>query len=136
MSIETQPSTEEVMTEFEGTLRGSLLLPDDEGYDDARTVWNAMVDEQPALVVQCAGTADVMGAVDFAREHGYPLSVKSGGHNIAGRAVADDALTVDLSGMDGIRVDPDARKTRVEPGATLADVDHETQAFGLGTPLG
>ncbi|RDZ48624.1 hypothetical protein C5B86_03925 [Haloferax sp. Atlit-19N] len=136
MSLETQPPTDEAIDKFAGTLRGSLLRPDDEGYDEARTVWNGMIDKHPTLIVQCAGTADVIGAVDFARENDYPISVKGGGHNIAGRAVADDALMVDLSAMDAVRVDPASKTARVEPGVVLNELDHETQVFGLATPAG
>jgi len=122
--------------EWAATLRGTLLQPDDDGYDEARTVWNATVDERPALVVRSAGVADVINAVGFAKEHDYPISVKGGGHNIAGRAVKDEALMVDLSPMDSVRVDPAAKTARVEPGVVLNEFDHETQAFGLATPVG
>ncbi|MEF8861890.1 MAG: FAD-binding oxidoreductase [Haloarculaceae archaeon] len=136
MSIKTPKKVNKYIAEFAGTLRGSLLRPDDEGYDEARTVWNATVDEHPALIVQCAGTADVISAVAFAKERDFPISVKGGGHNIAGRAVADDALMIDLSPMNAIRVDPDAKTARVEPGVVLNELDHETQAFDLATPVG
>ena len=95
-----------------------------------------MIDRHPALVVQCAGPADVAEAVRFVREHGLTISLKGGGHNIAGRAVADDCLMIDLSAMDSVRVDPEARTARVEPGVVLNEFDHETQAFGLATPVG
>jgi len=138
MASETQarPPAEDAVTDFADSLRGTLLRPDEEGYDEARTVWNGMIDERPILVVRCAGTADVISAVSFAREHDLPMSVKGGGHNIAGRAVEDDALLIDLSAMDAIRVDPDAKTARVEPGVVLNELDHETQAFGLATPAG
>ena len=136
MSLETSIRDEEALDEFSETLRGSLVRPDDEGYDEARTVWNAMIDERPAVIVRCAGVADVISAVRFAREHDLPISVKGGGHNIAGRAVADDALTIDLSPMKSVRVDPDAKTARVEPGVVLSELDHETQQFGLATPVG
>ena len=136
MSLETPVSNDEAVEEFGASLRGRLLGPDDEGYDEARTVWNGMIDNHPALVARCAGAADVIDAVTFAREQGVDLSVKGGGHNIAGRAVADDALLIDLSGMDSVRVDPDARTARVEPGVVLNELDHETQAFGTATPAG
>jgi FAD/FMN-containing dehydrogenase len=127
---------DETVAEFEGTLRGTLLQPEEEGYDEARSVWNAMIDRRPALIVQCAGTADIIGAVDFAKEHDIPISVKGAGHNVAGRAVEDDALMIDLSPMNAVRVDPDAKTARVEPGVVLNELDHETQEFGLATPLG
>ena len=117
-------------------LRGPLLFPGDDGYDTARTVWNAMIDRRPALAVHCAGVNDIKRAVDFARAHGLLTSVKGGGHNIAGSAVCDGGLLIDLSGMRSVRVDPEARVAHVEPGATLGDFDSEAQAFGLATPLG
>ena len=127
---------ESSIEQFSERIRGAVLRPDDEGYDEARSVWNGMVDRYPAAVVRCAGAADVMAAVDFARERDLPLAVKGGGHNVAGKAVCDDGLVVDLSPMDGVRVDPGARTARVGAGATWADVDHETQAFGLATTGG
>ncbi len=117
-------------------LRGPLLLPGEGGYDEARTVWNAMIDRRPALVVPCAEVKDVQQAVDFARTHGLLTSVKGGGHNIAGSAVCDGGMLIDLSGMRSVRIDPGARVAHVEPGATLADFDAEAQAFGLATPVG
>jgi FAD/FMN-containing dehydrogenase len=117
-------------------LRGHLLQAGDDGYDAARTIWNAMVDKRPALIVRCRGAADVMRAVSFAREHDLLLAVKGGGHNIAGSALCDGGMVVDLSLMRAVRVDPLARRAWVEGGATLADFDHEAQAFGLATPLG
>ena len=119
---------------FESTLRGELVRPEDAEYDDARVVWNGVIDRSPALVVRCAGVADVQRAVGFARETELPLSVRGGGHNVAGTAVCDDGLVVDCSAMTAVRVDPVARTAWVESGATWADVDHETQAFGLATP--
>ncbi len=122
--------------EFRATLRGQLLQPSDAGYDEARTIWNAMIDRRPAVIVRCAGTADVLASVAFARNHGLPLAVRGGGHNIAGSALCDDGLVVDLSAMKSVRIDPDRRRAYVEGGATLRDFDHEAQAFGLATPLG
>src|SRR5512134_1999268 len=117
-------------------LRGTMLFPGDDGYDASRTVWNAMIDRKPALSVRCAGVNDIKRTVDFARAHGLLISVKGGGHNIAGSAVCDGGLLIDLSGMRSVRVDPEARVAHVEPGATLGDFDAEAQAFGLATPLG
>jgi FAD/FMN-containing dehydrogenase len=117
-------------------LRGTLCLPGEPGYDDARTIWNAMVDRRPAAIVRAAGTADVVHAVGFARQHGLPLAVRGGGHNIAGNAVCDGGLMLDLSPMKSVRVDRAARTARVEPGVTLAEFDREAQAFGLATPTG
>src|SRR6056297_328788 len=133
----TSPTVDEVtVAELREQFRGTVLEPGDEKYDDARAVWNGMIDRRPAVVAQCAGVADVMAAVDFGRENEMLVAVKGGGHHIAGDAVCDDGLVVDLSEMRSVRVDPDARTARVEPGATLADFDHEAQAFGLATPLG
>jgi FAD/FMN-containing dehydrogenase len=114
-------------------LRGPLLSPSDDGYDAARTVWNGMIDRRPALIARCAGAADVIAAVTFAREHHLLLAIKGGGHNVAGKAVCDDGLLLDLSLMKGIRVDPVAQTVRAEPGLTWGEVDAEAQAFGLAT---
>lgn len=122
--------------EFKTHLRGTLLRPGDEHYDRARQLWNGMIDRHPALIVQCAGVADVIEAVNFARDNDLTVAVRGAGHNIAGKAVCDDGLVIDLSPMKGVRVDPGTKTARVEPGATLGDFDHEAQAFGLATPLG
>jgi FAD/FMN-containing dehydrogenase len=117
-------------------MRGPVILPEDPEYDDARRIWNAMIDKRPGAIARCSGVADVMHAVRVAKDEDLLVSVRSGGHNIAGNAVCDGGLTIDLSGMKSVRVDPDARLAYVEPGATLGDVDHEAQAFGLATSLG
>jgi FAD/FMN-containing dehydrogenase len=126
----------EALVAFRAQLRGDALQPQDPRFDVARTIWNAMIDRRPALIAQCAGAADVMRSVVFAREQGLPVSVKGGGHNIAGSAVCDDGMMIDLSGMKSVHVNPEKRRAYVGPGATLADFDHEAQAFGLATPLG
>ena len=118
------------------SLRGSLLLRDAPGYDEARTIWNAMIDKRPGMIVRCAGPADVRSAVDFARENGLALAVRGGGHNIAGSALVNDGLVIDLSPMRSVQVAPHTRRAWVEGGALLRDVDHEAQAYGLATPLG
>jgi len=120
--------------QFDAELHGDLIRPDDPAYDDARAVWNGMIDKRPALIARCAGVADVISAVEFAGETDLPVAVRGGGHNVAGTAVCDDGLVIDLSEMTGVRVDPEARTAWVQAGATWADVDHETQAFGLATP--
>jgi FAD/FMN-containing dehydrogenase len=125
-----------VVEDFRTTLRGPLLRPGEPGYDAARSIWNAMIERRPALIARCAGTADVLACVAFARDHGLELAVRAGGHNIAGNALCDDGLVIDLTGMRAVHVDPEARRARVEGGATLADFDHEAQAFGLAAPLG
>jgi FAD/FMN-containing dehydrogenase len=117
-------------------VRGAVVRPGDPSYDEARAVWNGVIDRYPALVVRCRGAADVLASVRFARENGLRVTVRGGGHNVAGQGVCDDCLVVDLSEMRSVRVDPRARTARVEGGATWADVDHETQAFGLATPGG
>ena len=121
---------------FRERFRGDVLQEGDVGYDEARTVWNAMIDRKPGIIARPTGTADVVTAVDFARENGVLVAVKGGGHNIAGNAVCEDGLMIDLSEMDNVRVDPTNRTARVGPGATLGDMDHETQEFGLAAPGG
>ncbi|WP_011581784.1 MULTISPECIES: FAD-binding oxidoreductase [Chelativorans] len=117
-------------------LRGIALTPADAGYEEPRTIWNAMIDRRPGLIIRCAGAADVVSAVRFARENNLLVAVRGGGHNIAGNAVCDGGLLIDLSPMKSVRVDAALRRAWVEPGATLADVDKETQAFGLVVPSG
>lgn len=119
-----------------GALRGVLMPPDGDGYDEARTIWNAMIDRRPGAIVRCAGAADVIRAVNFARDHDLLVSVHGGGHNIAGNAVCDSGLMIDLSPMKSVHVDPQGHTVRVEPGVTLGELDNETQAFGLATPVG
>ena len=126
----------EAVDALKGRLRGSVLAAGDPGYDDARSIWNAMIDRRPALIARCLGVADVVAAVAFARERGLPLSVKGGGHNIAGLAVCDDALLLDMSAMRGVLVDPAARVARAQAGCLLGDVDRETQLHGLAAILG
>jgi len=121
---------------FRAQVRGAVCLPGEPGYEKSRTVWNAMIDRRPGLVVCASGAADVIEAVNLAREHGLLLAVRGGGHNIAGHAVCDHGLMLDLSAMKSVRVDPASRTARVEPGVTLGEFDREAQAFGLATPLG
>jgi len=117
-------------------LRGELLLPGGAGYDEARRVWNAMIDRRPAAIARCLGTADVLATVAFARDEGLPLSIRGGGHNIAGLAVCEGGLTLDLSRMRGVWVDPQRREAHAQPGCLLGDVDRETQVHGLAAVLG
>jgi FAD/FMN-containing dehydrogenase len=121
---------------LQADVRGKVLDPSMSGYDEARTVWNAMIDRRPAVIVRCAGASDVMQAVRFAAANQLLVAVRGGGHNIAGNAVCDGGLVIDLSQMKSVRVDPVAQRAWVEPGATLADLDRETQAFGLAVPTG
>ena len=118
------------------SFRGTVLCPGDDGYDEARKVWNGMIDKKPALIARCAGVADVIASVNFARENSLLMSVRGGGHNAAGSAVCNGGLMLDLAGMKGIRVDLEGLTVRAEPGVLLADLDHETQAFGLAAPAG
>jgi len=117
-------------------VRGPVLLPGGAGYEEARTVWNAMIDRRPAIVVRCLGTGDVIAGVRFAREHDLLLCLKGGGHNIAGLATADSALMLDMSLMRGVWVDPDRRVAHAQAGCLLGDVDRETQVHGLAAVLG
>jgi FAD/FMN-containing dehydrogenase len=126
----------EAVQAFAAGLRGGCLSPGDAGYDAARRVWNGMIDRRPGLIARCAGAADVIDAVRFARAHDLLLAVRGGGHNVAGTAVCDGGLMLDLSPMRGVRVDPDGRRAWVQGGATWGDVDRETQAFGLAAPGG
>ena len=119
-----------------GALHGRLLAPASPGYDDARVIWNAMIDRRPGLIARCADAEDVATAVRFAREHSLLTSIRGGGHNIAGNAVADNGFMIDLSAMRGVQVDATRRIARVDAGATLGDFDRAAQAYGLATPLG
>jgi FAD/FMN-containing dehydrogenase len=124
------------LTYLHDALRGDLITPEDPRYEEARKVWNGLIDRRPGLIVRCAGVADVITAVTFAREHDLFVAARGGGHNVAGHAVPDGGLMIDLSRMWGVRVDPGRRTVRVEGGATLGDIDHETQTFGLAVPIG
>jgi FAD/FMN-containing dehydrogenases len=126
----------DVLLALKGGLRGRMLTKDEDGYDTARSIWNGMVDRSPGLIVRCQGASDVIQAVNFAREHDLIVAVRGGGHNIAGNAVCDGGLMIDLSSMNFVRVDPAAKRAWIGPGATLGDVDRETQAFGLALPTG
>lgn len=118
------------------SVQGEVIVPGDASYDTARQVWNAMIDRRPAVIVRCAGVPDVRHVIAYAREHDLELSIRGGGHNIAGSAVCDGGVVIDLSRMTDVDVDADQRRASVQPGATLAHVDAATQAHGLATPLG
>ena len=135
-TTERVETAEAVVKDLKGRIRGPLLRPGDPGFDEARSVWNAMIDRRPALIVRCLGTADVIAGVNAAREHGLPLSIKGGGHNIAGLAVCEGGLMLDMSLMRGVWVDPPARIARAQAGCLLGDVDAETQVHGLAAVLG
>jgi FAD/FMN-containing dehydrogenase len=133
----TEPKIDvEAVQAFAMQVRGPVLAPGDAGYDEARTIWNGLIDRRPALIVQCTGAADVVDAVNFARDNGLVLSIKAGGHNVAGNAINDGGLVIDLSQMRGVHVDPKSKVVRVQGGATLGDMDRETQLFGLAVPAG
>ena len=127
---------DQALTDFGHSLRGSLLLPSDPAYDQARKVWNGMTDKHPALIVQCQGTADVVTAVNFARANDLLVAVRGGGHSIAGHSVCENGLMIDLSRMNHVRVDPLTQTARAGGGAKWIDFDHETQAYGLATTGG
>ncbi|MGA7949176.1 MAG: FAD-binding oxidoreductase [Thiobacillaceae bacterium] len=126
----------EALATLKMRLKGLMLLPDDPGYEESRTVWNAMIDKKPAIVVRCLGTADVLACMQFAQEHDTLLCIKGGGHNIAGLATADGALMLDMSLMRGVWVDPLHKVVHAQAGCLLSDVDRETQLHGLATVLG
>ena len=116
--------------------RGDVIVPDHHDYDDARAVWNGTVDRRPRLIARCSGTADVAAAVRFARDRDLEIAVRGGGHNVAGTAVCDGGIVIDLSAMRAVSVDPVERTALVQGGALWGDVDHETQAHGLATTGG
>jgi FAD/FMN-containing dehydrogenase len=122
--------------ELKGGFQGEVLLPSDGAYDSARKIWNAMIDKRPAVIARCATTSDVVRGVNFARDNGLVLAVRGGGHHIAGNALCDDGLVIDLSRMKAARVDPARRRVTIEGGATLGDLDAATQVHGLATPVG
>jgi FAD/FMN-containing dehydrogenase len=126
----------DILTALRSELYGSLCLPNDAGYDEARTIWNAMIDRRPGAVVRCRVASDVISAVRLARDNSLLVAVRGGGHNIAGNAVCEGGLLIDLSPMRSIRIDPKVRTARIEPGVTLGEFDKDAQAFGLATPLG
>jgi FAD/FMN-containing dehydrogenase len=136
MSEQVVASRPSVAEYLKGRVRGAVLLPGEQEFDEARSVWNAMIDRTPALIVRSTGVADVVACVEAARALHLELSIKGGGHNIAGLAVRDGALTLDMSLMRGVWVDPERRVVRVQAGCLLSDVDRETQVHGLATVLG
>jgi FAD/FMN-containing dehydrogenase len=126
----------ELLESLKQQVRGKVLTQESGEYNAARAVWNAMIDKKPALIIQCAGAADVIAAVNFARTKKLFLAIRGGGHNIAGHGVCDGGVVIDLSPMKSVHVDPKSMTARVEPGVTLGEFDRETQAFGLATPVG
>jgi FAD/FMN-containing dehydrogenase len=128
--------TEQTVASLQQRLRGRLIQPTDADYDAARALYNGMIDKKPRLIVRCANVADVIAAVNFAREEGLLLAIRGGGHNGPGLGSCDNGLVIDLSAMKSVRVDPNTRTVRVDPGCTSGDVDHATHAFGLAVPFG
>ncbi len=126
----------EAIEQLRSSVRGTVITPDDPGFDEARTVYNAMIDKKPALVVQAVDVADVIAGVKFAGEHDLPICVRGGGHNAAGLGTCDDGIVIDLGRMNAVRVNPKTQRVVVEGGATWGDVDHATQPFGLAVPAG
>jgi len=136
MSVDVGGIASFVRQELGPGLRGEVVCPGDRGYDTARAVFNGMIDRRPLAVIRSVDASDVVRCIEFARLHGLPLSVRGGGHSVAGNAVRDGAVMLDLSGMKAVRVDPKTRTVRAEPGLTLGEFDRATQAFGLATTLG
>ncbi|MGB8621945.1 MAG: FAD-binding oxidoreductase [Paracoccaceae bacterium] len=128
--------SDDTLAALKAGLRGLAVMSGEDGYDEARTIWNGMIDRHPGLVVRALGTSDIQAAVNFARDNGVLMAVRAGGHQIAGHAVADDALLLDLSQMRSVHVDPAARTARVGAGCLLSDVDKETQLHALALPVG
>ncbi len=122
--------------QFKGKIKGRTVLPEDSDYNDIRKIWNAMIDRRPAVIVRCGGAEDVQQAIAFAKENRLDLTVRGAGHNIAGNAVSDNGLMIDLSTLKNVRVDSTKRRAYVDPGATLRDFDEAVQAHGLATPVG
>jgi FAD/FMN-containing dehydrogenase len=127
---------EATMQELRNALRGELVAPGDAAYDEARSVWNGMIDRRPALIARCTGTSDVLAAIGFARSEGLTVAVRGGGHNVAGNATCDGGLVIDLSPMKGVQVNAQTQTVRAQGGLTWGELDAETQAFGLATTGG
>ena len=126
----------EAIARIKGTIKGRVLTPDDANYNEARQIWNAMIDRRPAVIVQPADAGDVGPAIQFARANALEISVRGAGHNIAGNAVCNGGMMIDFSNMRNVRVDAGKKRAYVGPGATLADLDDATQQHGLATPVG
>src|SRR5215472_11424204 len=121
---------------FGASLRGQVIEPQDQGYDEARALYNGMIDKRPRVIARCADVADVISAVNFGRENNLLIAVRGGGHNGPGLGSCDDGLVIDLSAMKSVRTDPKTRTVRVGPGCTTGDVDHATHPYGLAVPTG
>jgi FAD/FMN-containing dehydrogenase len=134
--MKTAAFTEDAWREFESSFDGALIRPSDADYDEARLVWNGMIERSPALIARAANTQDVVSAVNFARDNNMLLSVRGGGHNVAGLSVNDDGLVIDLSGLKDVKVDPVSRIVRAGGGVLIGELDEATQRFGLAVPMG
>ena len=135
-TVDGTPVSSEAIEEFSSGLAGKAIGPDHRRYDRARKIWNASIDKHPGLIVRCAGVADVVSAVNFARTNNIRVAIRGGGHNVAGRALVDDGLVIDLSRMRAVFVDKIGHTARVQGGATLGDIDRETHIHGLAVPTG
>jgi FAD/FMN-containing dehydrogenase len=136
-TVESAPTLDETAVQgLAATMRGNLIQRGDPSYDEARKIYNAMIDKHPALIAQCSNVADVIAAVNFARDNDIIVAIRGGGHNGPGLGTVDDGLVIDLSPMNGVRIEPAARTARVEGGAQLGELHHATHAFGLATPSG
>jgi FAD/FMN-containing dehydrogenase len=133
---EMKPLQPAQIGELKSQFKGQILVAGDTGYDDVRQIWNAMIDRKPGIIARCSSADDVVRAVNFARQHNLVVSVRGGGHNIAGNAICDDGLMIDCSLMKTVKVDANARRATVAPGCLLSDFDAAAQAHGLATPLG
>jgi FAD/FMN-containing dehydrogenase len=129
--------TEKITIEQLGeNFRGPIFQPGDDGYDEARLIYNAMMDKHPRIIARCTNVADVITAVKFGRANDLDTAIRGGGHNGPGLALVDDGLVIDLSAMKGIHIDPEGKTARIEPGCCWGDVDHATHAFGMATVSG
>ena len=126
----------EAVEDLKAKVRGRIIQPETDGYDSVRKIWNGVIDKRPGVIIQCTGTADVIAAVNFARDNKLPLAVRGGGHNVSGNSVCNDGVVIDLSPMRTVRVDPATVTARVAGGAKLGDIDAETQVHGLSLPIG
>jgi FAD/FMN-containing dehydrogenase len=126
----------EKIKKLKDKVKGQIVLPDDPSYNEVRKIWNAMIDRRPAVIIQCAEADDVPHAISYARDNGLEISIRGGGHNIAGSALCNNGVMIDFSNMTAVRVDTQKRRAYVEPGATLGDFDKAVQAHGLATPVG
>ena len=124
------------LADFRAGFTGNVLLPGDAGYDDARTIYNAMIDRHPSVIAQCENTGDVSRAIRFGRESGREIAVRGGGHGVAGKALSDGGIVIDLRRMHSVTVDPEARTARVAGGALMTHLDRATQRYGLATTGG